>query len=236
MKTAIIYSSRNKPGLNPHTGLPWVDATGAFVPEAHGFALANGRDNCEMLAVDCINNTTATRRRIVCEWLKKIHGIELLAIFCHGWSKGIQIGFTIPECDMLAKALFAADNRLKIALYCCWTADADGVADSEKVGPATDNGFADHLRDTLLSMDFKGGWVDGHKKEGHTSMNPYLIRFLIDPDKDVDGDNDIQGGAWIVQPGAAGWKKWSKALRGDMRYRFPLLSAEEIAAQVEMIA
>ncbi|WP_218251580.1 hypothetical protein, partial [Candidatus Magnetobacterium casense] len=95
------------------------------------------------------------------------------------------------------------------------------------VGPATECGFADALRDALIEQGHSG-WVDAHKTAGHTTMNPYVVRFHLDPEVQNNG------GEWIVQPGSPLWPAWVRAMRGPMRFRFPLLDTEEIANQIRM--
>jgi len=228
MNTLIIHSSKNKPPLH--------DATGAFIPEAMAFAAEHQVPMSNVLSLDCLQGVGARMSEV--EFFLHAAGfrdIGMLTFFCHGWSGGIQTGHTLSKIPRLLAALASYPRDLRIMLYCCWTADGDGEVDNRPVGVATDGGFADKLRDGMLAAGFDGGWVDGHKTPGHTVKNPNVVRFLVDVKKDFDGDHDIQGGAYLVQPGSSRWGKWVHALQGPYRYRFPFATEEEIHAAIEML-
>ncbi len=114
----------------------------------------------------------------------------------------------------------------KVTLFACLAAEND-VRDKivSGLGPATDGGFADMLRDEMVRRGLDAGWVDAHKTAGHTSWNPFLVRFLcsyVD-----DPEFGAEGGAWIVAPRSELWKNWIAALKnqkGAMRYRFPFMT------------
>ena len=101
------------------------------------------------------------------------------------------------------------------------------------LGPATDGGFADVLRDEMVRAGLSSGWVDGHKTAGHTSFNPFLVRFLCE---DVDDpEHGAEGGSWLVQPRSQLWRKWIAALKSKkngLRYRFPFLTEMEIKMEL----
>lgn len=241
MRAVVFYSSMNKPGINPNTGAPWQDSTGAFAPEAKAFAGLHGVEEDDLVPVDCTAKP-AKRRQIVLDKLDAEFAsdrslIDLVLFSCHGWNAGVQFGFDRSNAAILAKAMrMACADDVKMTLFCCWTADADGVADQSEVGPATDGGFADVLRDRMMLAGFAGGWIDAHKVQGHCSRNPFLVRFPIDPDLDTDHDFDLPGGHWLVQPRSGLWRAWIKALQTDFRYRFPLMTDLEVAAVLQLPA
>jgi len=45
-----------------------------------------------------------------------------------------------------------------------------------------------------------------------------------------DGEAAGTGGDWLVAPGSPKWRAWIRALKGDMRWRFPWLTPAEIDA------
>lgn len=214
MNKLVFYSSRNVHGR--------PDATGAFIPEAKKFAKFHGVPAENLIGIDCTKrNKPGNRRAMVIKELRQRQDVELLAFFGHGWPSGIQFGFKKSHISLLVEHVMAADS-LKIGLYACLAAE-NQVRDRDhvNVGPGTDGGFADMLRDKMVQNGIAVGWVDAHKTAGHTSWNPYVVRFLCE---DVDDPEfGAKGGGWLVEPRSAYWKKWVRALRrniGDIRYRF----------------
>jgi len=224
MKKLVFYSAKNTNGKN--------DAIGAFIPESEEFAKLHRIDDCDRYGINCSGIKEATRRENLLTVLRSQNenSIEAIAFFCHGWSKGIQFGIGMKQIEELCRVFSVVCREdVKIVLYACWAADADGIADTGAVGPGTDGGFADKLRDGMLRVGLGGGWVDAHKKEGHTTKNPMLVRFDVDPVADEDGDFDLPGGYWIVQPRSPLWGRWRRALaETDLKYRFPFMTETEI--------
>jgi hypothetical protein len=219
-KLLIFYSSKNSHGKK--------DATGAFIPEAKAFAGHYMVPDDHIIGVDC-SQPKRQRRAQVLKGIESVEGLEGLLFFCHGWPTGIQFGFNLKNLQILA-ALIAdsAADEIKIGLMACLTAE-NRERDNEvnDVGPATDGGFADCLRDEIvfqsrqLDSSLKKGWIDGHKTAGHTSWNPMVVRFLLE---DVTEEDDKhRGGAWIVEPGSQYWRRWRAALKNNtdnLRYEF----------------
>jgi len=214
----LFVSSRDSHGKR--------DASGAFVPEARGFAKYHGVPDENVIHIDCTKrNPKANRVKAVeTEMLRRV-GANLKAIcfYGHGWPSGIQFGFNKQNVDQLAELIMrcAADD-VKIALFACLAAEnAVRDTDHKRVGPGTDGGFADLLRDKIVWRGIRHGWVDAHKTAGHTTWNPYVVRFLCE---DVDDpEYGAEGGGWIVEPRTKYWKKWVAALRkntGKLRYGF----------------
>jgi len=210
----VFYSCKNK--KNKH------DASGAFIPEAMEFQKVHSVPDNNMFAIDCINAKANKRKDQV---LQLIHStvirkpISAIAFFGHGWSSGIQFGFYKTNIIELVDVLRSenASQYIKIILYSCLTAENDKVDNEiKKIGPATDGGFADCLRDELEVNNFKG-WIDAHKTSGHTVYNPYVVRFYAN-----ENINDNYGGSWLVEPGSLYWIDWKNKLKtSDLRFLFP---------------
>jgi hypothetical protein len=205
----VVYSCKNSKGKH--------DATGAFIPEARAFAALHGVPENNMCAVDCRRPVKARRTQVL-EAIAAVgrnQKIDMIAFFCHGWPSGIQVGIRRAEIPQLVDRLkhFAAKD-LKIALYACLTAEND-VRDQERerIGPATKWGFAD-TTSYLLGKEGFHGWIDAHKTSGHTTWNPYVVRFMM--------QDSSPRAAWLVEPGSQMWGPWVKAVRGtNVRFEFP---------------
>lgn len=211
----IIYSSENVKGKH--------DATGAFIPEAKAFAKHHCVPKENMLGVPCTRLKSHERRKRVLDFFTRHdreHFVRLIAWFGHGWSRGIQFGFTKSNLYELVDSLKGScAEDLSMVLYACSTASAS--KSGRKVSmPATDNGFADKLRDDMYEQGFRDGWVDAHLNPGHTTKNPYLLRFICN-----DGHYDRGGGVWLVKPKSAYWATWANAIRKTkFRYIFPTMA------------
>lgn len=223
-KTLILYSAQNHPGKH--------DATGAFIPEARAFASRYDVPDENILALDCIKNNPY-RRRMICGDFFNQHldyDVGLIGIFCHGWSSGIQIGFSKTTVKDLVYYLdYSCARDVRIVLYCCSTASKSKSSRKmalQKIAPGTDGGFADTLRDEMLRQGFRRGWVDAHLTPGHTTWNPYVVRFLNNPM--FDDDIDLPGGQWLIQPKSKLWPEWRHALKTEFRFEFPMLEDYEI--------
>lgn len=216
-KLLIFYSSKNTHGKK--------DATGAFIPEARGFARHYGIPDEHLIGVDCTQPKRQRREQVLAA-IASVEGLEGLLFFCHGWPTGIQMGFNLKNLHILADVIAKhAVDDIKVGLMACLTAE-NKERDNEvkEIGPATDGGFADRLRDELSARKISRGWVDGHKTAGHTSWNPMLIRFLCEnANQEEDDDHETPGGSWIIKPGSLYWKRWREALKnntGNLRYEF----------------
>ena len=212
--TIIIYSSKNVKGRK--------DATGAFIPEAKAFAKYHGIPEENMLGVPCPGMKADKRRAMVTDFIKNgpCREIDMIAWFGHGYSSGIQFGFTKNNVfDLLDALLFKANDDLKQVLYACSTASANKESRNIRM-PGTDGGFADTLRDEMFREGFRGGWVDAHLQPGHTTKNPYILRFLCNEERVEQG-----GGSYLVHPNSSDWNIWSKAIRTtNLRFDFPYAS------------
>ena len=209
MRTLTIAPTFNTPGKK--------DATGAFQPERDAFVTCVNPLDWQS---DADNHTTKSAMRAVV--LADVHAVAptLLAVFGHGWRTGIQFGFSLPHVDELAAELARGCPFVRVALYCCSTGSGPGVGG--------DGGFADMLRDALCRAGAVHCQVDAHDRSGHTTKNPYVTRFM-----GQGSATGGQGGQWIVAPKSALWGRWVRALRGDLRFRFPLMDVAAIHAKLE---
>jgi hypothetical protein len=226
----VIYSDTNTHGKS--------DATGAFMPEAEAFAKVHQVPSENMVGIRCPRVNKGIRRGKVLDAMYQRgqhRPLDAIVFFGHGWPQGIQFGFNRSQIPELVDRMgeFCHPDA-KVVLFACLAAEND-VRDKlvTGLGPATDGGFADILRDEMVRQGMNKGWVDGHKTAGHTSWNPFLVRFLCE---DVDDPQfGAVGGAWLVAPRSQLWKKWIKALKDQksgMRYRFPFMSEIEIKAEL----
>lgn len=226
----VVYSNTNSHGKS--------DATGAFIPEAKAFAKLHEVDWATARGFKLTKTNKAKRRQRTLDAIAqagKDRLLDAIALFGHGWPQGIQFGFNrghIPE--LVQHMARYCQPSVKVILFACLAAEND-VRDKKitGLGPATDGGFADILRDEMVRQGLDKGRVDGHKTAGHTSWNPNLVRFLCE---DVgDPEFGAVGGAWVVAPRSEMWKLWIKALKdqkGGMRYRFPFMS--EMSIKLEL--
>jgi len=152
-------------------------------------------------------------------------------MFGHGWPDGIQFGFRRSDLyELAARLAVSCAEDVRVILYACLAAENDvRDRDHANVGPGTDGGFADLLRDDLASWGKNRCQVDAHKTAGHAAWNPYVVRFR--------GEAGTMGGYWLVAPGSELWPKWIKKMRGravknHLRYRFPLMSELQIKAEL----
>lgn len=210
--------------LDKKTGKHKRDAD-EFLREAHAFNRAHEHRD----GVNVFDNQLPNIRRRE-ELLRRLRNtqpgeLDVLAVFCHGWPTGIQLGFSLANVRGLAKELkTVAAPKLTVALYCCSTgADDDGSdADETKPGPGGDGGFADKLRDELCELGI-AATVFAHSLAGHTTRLPYVRVF--EP-------AERAGGRWVVSPDSPLWPAWRRWLSGDGRFRYPFLSQAELEREL----
>ena len=150
---------------------------------------------------------------------------DMLALFGHGLRNSIQTGHDIASIPALADLLAEHSARpLRVELYACDAARDNDRDKRDDVRDAVggDGGFADLLRDALAERGVTGH-VDAHAKTGHTTKNPHVRRFSMD-------DGPGKGAAFLVDPKSPHWRAWVRALKGDLRFRFPLMTREQIEA------
>jgi len=223
----VLYSSANSNGKK--------DATCVFIPEAKEFAkihkIPDG--NCIGLPLTKMRvneRKDRVRDAIYCAGREK--PLTGIVFFGHGWPTGFQFGFNRDDAYELADCIEMAHKNstelLCVALYACLTGE-NQIRDNEikNIGPATTNGFADILRKELRKSGIKKGTVDAHKTAGHSTYNPYVIRFFLH-DTGID-----TGGSWLVEPASEYWLFWKRALRNtDLRFRFPFMNELQIKSEL----
>ena len=220
----VVYTNKNDPRL-PN------DAGGAFIPEAMAFAKLHKVPETNMLGVPCPGMPAGKRREAVCDFFRgHTDGkIEMIAWFGHGYSTGIQFGFNIQTIPQLVEymKLCCADD-VSMIFYACSTGSTNKKTRAIK-SPGTNNGFADKVRDYMLWAGFRGGWIDGHLKPGHTTLQPFLLRFYVEPM--FEGIWDVPGGEWIISPKGPLWKKWRDAIQtkgSTFKFLIPFAAQAEI--------
>jgi hypothetical protein len=217
MSTLIVHARFNSEGMS--------DATGAFVPEARGFA-KHYADRGPVVCSGFDNMRPPTQRARDVETLiaaaAPAHQIALLVVLCHGLRSSLQTGHRLQTVARLARAIRAVcTDDVRVALMACSTAATPTRA------PDGEGGLADALRDELVLLGCRGGHVDGHTNAGHCTRNRFVRRMRMEPGE--------QGGDWIVEPQTHLWGRWGRALQGTLRFRFPIMTLEQIRAEVESI-
>lgn len=186
------------------------DWSGAFAPEAARY-VAGGDSGSAVVTVP-LDARSEMQRGIALRAIAE-HAPTELAFFCHGFTRRIQLGFSLVHLHALAAALSSVGCD-RVALYACSTGGGPGVGG--------DGGFADALRDALCTHGLTSCRVLAHRTPGHASMNPRKALF--------EGRGSPVGGVGgtdIVRPGSTLWRRWCTRLRapGDP-LRWQLLSME----------
>ena len=183
-------------------------------------------DKAHAIAARCVATEAAIRAA------GKIDGV---ALFCHGWKTGLQLGHSVATAKNLATAIADAvdSDAPMVALYAC---ACGGGKNDERWRPGDehetgDGGVADAVRDALCTIGVTHCRVDAHATVGHATGNPFVRRFY--------GDGSVtggRGGAWLVNPdNGAAFGTWSRALkRTTMRLRFPTLSRNAIHEELRL--
>lgn len=198
------------------------DWSGAFAVEAQRLR-REIYPGAARLSVNLDGSPRAQRVQLL-DALAKAEQLQLLAILCHGWRTGLQIGWSQQDLPQLADALAAAAAPdLVVVLYACST--AKDAPDSP--GTAGDGGFADVLRDALAQkLPAWRGWVDAHDRAGHCCRNPYVRRMVA---------GACVGGDWLIAPDSGLWPRWDEALHdpvSTLRLRYPFMLREEIVEEL----
>jgi hypothetical protein len=210
--------------FTPDRNTKKADYSAVFLPEAKKFLAHHGAPQRSLHQLELRPKPQAIAD-VMLEKIAAARDLEVLALFCHGFHDGIQLGFRLRTVRKLAEALAkVARQDLRVILYACST--ARGASDDAKEeGVGGEGGFADALRDALCAAGISECQVDAHATAGHAVWNPNVRRFRGEGSP-VGG----QGGGWIVQPRKQPlWKPWQAALRsGSFAYDFPLLGIGEI--------
>ncbi len=203
------------------------DVGGAFMPESYYFSYYNfapiestyivDNGECAHVGEEIKNPVSANRMKSkmldALDSLSSDQKKKVVAIFCHGWPTGIQLGFrtntgvtyrnsSMSDIDAIASAISRiASPDVKVVLYAC-SAGAD------------DTGFAASLRDSLI-QSCPQCRVDAHKTVAHATHNPHVNRF--------EGPAGSPG-QMIVEPSDHPlWRKWTNILRNPFEQQSTLL-------------
>jgi hypothetical protein len=193
----VITASKNTGGKK--------DATGAFIPGAKKLCAFKGWDPEKIARID---NTLPFHQRgaALCQAIEaRAREIDMVAVFCHGWSTGIQLGIRSPlgwktEADeavwhRFCAALAAAAYDIAIGLYACSTGDGPDGEETPDAPGAGDDSFGDLLRDELCCLGATSCRVVSHTTAGHAYHNPDVVLF--------DGNGmpyGARGGLVLVAP------------------------------------
>lgn len=204
------------------------DWSGAFHPEALTFARTHGIPDQNVVQIDIPKPKAHMRRQCVEAIRKAAQGgaLDVVAFFCHGWKTGLQLGWDLRTARELAAVIAECGQPyVDVVLYACDAGrDTDGQRkDDLKVGPGGDGGFADRLRDELCRAGRTYCRVYAHVTAGHTTRNPW-VRVFPGNGSSVGG----MGGHFLVPPKTPLWGPWKAALRGDLRFWFPVMHVEEV--------
>jgi hypothetical protein len=223
-KRALIFTPDRNSGTRR-------DFTGAFLPEAQAFAKLH--DAGPIVRVN-VAEPLRERTNHVLAAIQAVGQVDVLAFFCHGFPRGLQLvgdrtvrvaGSVHVEARQetmrkLAAAIAAhATPNVRVVLYACSAGD----------GPRRDGdeGFADSLRDALCSAGATRCVVFAHTTAGHATQNPH-VRVFAGEGSAVGGT----GGTWIAAPGSKLWPAWRRGLRGDLRFRFPGMTTAQVHAEL----
>lgn len=207
------------------------DFTGAFRPESDALVSAHGAEGSEVVRVN-INEDRGARRAQVLAGLRQgnVQAFDLVALLCHGWKGGIQLGFLLEHVQELAAGIASVTRRgAAVVLYACSAASPEfEAAGGTCAGPESrgTQGFADVLWTALSCCTLQDGapgsslHLDAHDRAGHTTSNPFVRRF------------DAEGEAWLIEPGSALWGPWYRELHdrhtSALRLRYPTMTRKEI--------
>ncbi len=231
--------------LTPDRNEKKADYTGAFLPEARKFADLHGIPRSQIHTIDVGKSMRYRADRSLA--LIEEHQPQVLVIFCHGYSTGIQVGFRSPskvkrkrgwytpttrakeQFDHLVELMASCNKNPTIALYCCSTGD-DPDNDDDSAPGSGDDSFADLLRDALCEAGSRTCRVFAHVTAGHTSRNPHC--------KFYDGAYSSTGGVGaghVARPGSNSFRKLAKGLKTDLRFRLPFLSTARVHELLENV-
>lgn len=217
------------PDRNTGTKKDW---SGAFRPEALHFAKFAGIDAKKNLVQVNLRLPKPKMREVVENAIvaaRTGYGapLDCVAFFCHGYSTGIQLGYSTKEgIDQVRKlaSVIAANSTKNVVvnLYACSTASS-----ANKRSMDGDGGFADLLRDELCRAGAVDCRVVGHITAGHATLNPQVRIF--------DGNGISSGGAGgveVARRGTPTYSKFARLLDGPYRFQFPFLPLSRIYADL----
>lgn len=191
------------------------DASAVFQPEARRFLKYHGVPEDRLFFIDN-KKSFYSRRCQVMDILEDeikpvIEQLPVVAFFCHGTTRSIQLGFTTRHVDLFVGALVNYNtSHIRVPLYAC--------------NAGADRGSAYRLLIALCEGGMANGIVDGHFRKGHATKNPYVKRY-----DGMQSPTGGQGGYDIVSPSHKSlWQAWRRALRTDLRFAFPTMTVAQI--------
>ena len=220
MRGVVLLPDRNSRGK--------FDQSGAFEPEARAFAKLHGIPEDHVVELDISAEQGARAAQFLTALRDRAKGpaFSLVGFFGHGLTNNLP-QFRLVTAPKLAGVLGSVKvPDVHVAFYACSTAAGEKLTG--------DGGYADGVRDAMQRNGSINCTVDGHTTAGHASMNPNVRRFsglgTNDAGVLVSGGT---GGAWIVAPGTPKtWNAWKAWLKTDGRFRFPLMTIEQIRAEL----
>lgn len=172
MRSLIVVTGYNRTGINPRTGRPWVDATGAFLPEAHAFRrlhgeaeLVDGHNIPRAGWLEFVAPLTPARRRGLAEASIRaaatgLDVLDVLAVFGHGISSNLLVtGHGPAQVLDLASAIHAsgAKNRRPVRLQ--HGRRTGRVRRRARRGPPRRERLGSHVRRThLMEPEHRARW------------------------------------------------------------------------------
>lgn len=132
--------------------------------------------------------------------------VKHIAIFCHGWKNGIELGFKNDDIPLLAKFTIPIYS---VILYCCNCGKRGGFAER------------------LSSEDGKGLEVYAHTTKGHVTMNPHVVNY-----SDIGSPCNM----FPIDAKHRLFDKFQKMLRnydGELRFLYPFMNNEDLIDTVE---
>lgn len=203
------------------------DFEGAFKPESDRYArwYMDRGDEVRTVRVD-VSRSPRRRSDSVRDAVGACDVVDRLALFCHGWQSGVQLGLGIvdeddrAELSVLCGELCARSTpSLAVALYCC------SAGDGPAPGRDGTGSFASHLLRVLRYHGRHDATVFAHTDSGHTTRNADVLIFSASaPD-----------GECPAERGTAAYRRLDERLHDkadDLRWRAPYMTVEELRAEL----
>jgi hypothetical protein len=207
MRAILFATSTNKPGMS--------DASGVFLPEARRLRdlLVRCGWSVQLIEVPVSRLSDQQRRALVLQHVRKAsHPIDLVAFFCHGTRRGIQLGFSVETSRELARTIvgtgfFSKSRLVKVAFFACSTGAGSGEYPVDQGGPGGEGGFADTLAEDLSGEGAYGAIVYAHTTVGHATQNPDAVACTA-----LRFRQGRYGCDWIVAPDSPRRSRWNQLL------------------------
>ncbi len=211
------------------------DVTGAFLPEAQKLRKL-AAEGSFIVTID--NSKPFSRRRKQCnaaldQLIEANIFFDSVAVFCHGWLNGIQIGYSRKTVGQFACRIVCLSwniDTVTVPLFCCSTGEDPDDDPLTAVGTGDDS-FADKLRDAICAEGSDLCRVMAHTTVAHATSNPNVL--FMDGMGTPDGG---VGGYPPVSPKSKNWVPWKRALRdrrnNTLRLRMPYMQVADIHTEL----